>query len=72
PMNNAVLPEQIEKGIPNVFPPTSARPLGSIVRDTNQTPMSFGRNRRQGSNESFLAQVHDGHWVSVLPNPIGY
>jgi len=34
--------------------------------------MSFGPNRRQGSNESFLAQVHDGHWVSVLPNPIGY
>jgi len=35
-------------------------------------PMSFGPQKRQGSNESFLAQVHDGHWVPVSPEPIGY
>ena len=35
-------------------------------------PMSFGPQRRQGSNESFLAQVHNGHWVPVSTEPIGY
>jgi branched-chain amino acid transport system substrate-binding protein len=35
-------------------------------------PMGFGPKKRQGSNESFLAQVHDGHWVAVSPKPIGY
>jgi branched-chain amino acid transport system substrate-binding protein len=35
-------------------------------------PMGFGPKKRQGSNESFLAQVHDGHWVAVSPEPIGY
>jgi branched-chain amino acid transport system substrate-binding protein len=35
-------------------------------------PMSFGPHRRQGSNESFLAQVHNGRWVAVSPEPIGY
>jgi branched-chain amino acid transport system substrate-binding protein len=35
-------------------------------------PMSFGAKKRQGSNESFLAQVHNGHWVAVSTDPIGY
>jgi branched-chain amino acid transport system substrate-binding protein len=35
-------------------------------------PMSFGPHKRQGSNESFLAQVRNGHWVAVSPEPIGY
>ncbi|MBN9562945.1 MAG: ABC transporter substrate-binding protein [Alphaproteobacteria bacterium] len=35
-------------------------------------PMSFGPHKRQGSNESFLAQVHNGRWVAVSTEPIGY
>jgi branched-chain amino acid transport system substrate-binding protein len=35
-------------------------------------PMSFGPNKRQGSNESFLTRVHNGHWVTVVPTPVGY
>ena len=34
--------------------------------------MSFGPNRRQGSTESFLAVVHDGRWVPVSTQPVGY
>ncbi len=35
-------------------------------------PMGFGPQKRQGSNQSFLTQVHDGHWVAVSAEPIGY
>ncbi len=35
-------------------------------------PMGFGPQKRQGSNELFLAQVHNGHWVAVSTDPIGY
>ena len=35
-------------------------------------PMSYGPNKRQGSNESFLTRVHNGHWVTVVPTPLGY
>jgi branched-chain amino acid transport system substrate-binding protein len=35
-------------------------------------PMSYGPNRRQGSNESFLVQVRSGKWVPVMPESLGY
>jgi len=34
--------------------------------------LSYGPKKRQGSNESFLVQIHNGKWVSVLPKPLGY
>lgn len=34
--------------------------------------MTYGPDKRQGSNESFLVQVHDSKWVPVLKQPIGY
>ncbi len=35
-------------------------------------PMTYGPDRRQGSNKSFLAQVKNGRWVPVSTDPIGY
>ena len=35
-------------------------------------PMTYGPKRRQGSNESFLAEVKGGQWVAALPDPLGY
>jgi branched-chain amino acid transport system substrate-binding protein len=35
-------------------------------------PMSFSKEKHQGSNESFLAQVRKGKWVAVDTNPLGY
>jgi branched-chain amino acid transport system substrate-binding protein len=35
-------------------------------------PMSFGPDRHQGSNESFLTVVKNGHWVPVDTQPVGY
>jgi branched-chain amino acid transport system substrate-binding protein len=35
-------------------------------------PMSFTKEKHQGSNESFLAQVKKGKWVAVDTNPLGY
>jgi len=34
--------------------------------------MSFSPTRHQGSNESFMAVVKDGHWVPVSTTPYGY
>jgi branched-chain amino acid transport system substrate-binding protein len=34
--------------------------------------LSYGPNKRQGSNESFLVQVRSAKWVPVLPKPLGY
>jgi branched-chain amino acid transport system substrate-binding protein len=34
--------------------------------------MSFSKQKHQGSNESFLAQVRKGKWVAVDTNPLGY
>jgi len=34
--------------------------------------LSYGPKKRQGSNESFLVQVQNGKWVSVLKQPLGY
>jgi branched-chain amino acid transport system substrate-binding protein len=34
--------------------------------------MSFSATRHQGSNESFLCVVKNGHWVPVNPTPVGY
>ena len=34
--------------------------------------LSYGPKKRQGSNESFLVQIRNGKWVSVLPKPLGY
>lgn len=34
--------------------------------------ISFSREKHQGSNESFLCVVKDGHWVPALDKPIGY
>jgi branched-chain amino acid transport system substrate-binding protein len=34
--------------------------------------MSFSKQKHQGSNESFLAQVKKGKWVAVDTNPLGY
>jgi branched-chain amino acid transport system substrate-binding protein len=33
---------------------------------------SFSATKHQGSNESFLCQVKDGHWHAVLEKPLGY
>lgn len=35
-------------------------------------PMSFSKEKHQGSNESFLAQVQKGKWVAVTDKPLGY
>lgn len=35
-------------------------------------PMTFTKEKHQGSNESFLAQVRKGKWVAVDANPLGY
>lgn len=35
-------------------------------------PMTFTKEKHQGSNESFLAQVRKGKWVAVDTNPLGY
>jgi branched-chain amino acid transport system substrate-binding protein len=35
-------------------------------------PMSFGPDRHQGSTESFLTVVKNGHWVPVDTQPVGY
>ena len=34
--------------------------------------MTFSKEKHQGSNESFLAQVKKGKWVAVDTNAIGY
>jgi branched-chain amino acid transport system substrate-binding protein len=34
--------------------------------------MSFSPTKHQGSNESFLCVVKDGHWVPVATTPVGY
>jgi branched-chain amino acid transport system substrate-binding protein len=34
--------------------------------------LSYGPNKRQGSNESFLVQVQNGKWVSLLKEPLRY
>jgi branched-chain amino acid transport system substrate-binding protein len=34
--------------------------------------MSFSPTKHQGSNESFLCLVKDGHWVPVATTPVGY
>jgi branched-chain amino acid transport system substrate-binding protein len=34
--------------------------------------MSFSPTKHQGSNESFLCVVKDGHWVPVNTTPVGY
>jgi branched-chain amino acid transport system substrate-binding protein len=35
-------------------------------------PMTFGPNKHQGSNESFLSVVRDGHWELAVKTPLGY
>jgi branched-chain amino acid transport system substrate-binding protein len=35
-------------------------------------PMTFGPDKHQGSNQSFLTVVHDGRWVPVSTSPVGY
>jgi branched-chain amino acid transport system substrate-binding protein len=35
-------------------------------------PTSFSATKHQGSNEAFLAQVKDGHWVQVGTDSYGY
>jgi hypothetical protein len=34
--------------------------------------MSFSPTKHQGSNESFLCVVKDGHWTPVATTPVGY
>ncbi len=34
--------------------------------------ISFSKEKHQGSNESFLCVVKDGHWVPALDKPLGY
>ena len=34
--------------------------------------MSFSATKHQGSNESFLCVVKNGHWVPVSTTPVGY
>jgi branched-chain amino acid transport system substrate-binding protein len=34
--------------------------------------ISFSAEKHQGSNESFLCVVKDGHWVQVMDKPLGY
>jgi len=35
-------------------------------------PMSFGPDKHQGSNESFLTVVKNGHWVAISTDPVAY
>jgi branched-chain amino acid transport system substrate-binding protein len=35
-------------------------------------PMTFGPDKHQGSSESFLTVVKNGHWVPVDTQPVGY
>jgi len=35
-------------------------------------PMTFSATKHQGSSESFLCVVKDGHWVPVSTTPVGY
>jgi branched-chain amino acid transport system substrate-binding protein len=35
-------------------------------------PMSFSATKHQGSDQSFLAVVHDGKWVPVDTSPVAY
>jgi branched-chain amino acid transport system substrate-binding protein len=35
-------------------------------------PMSFSPTKHQGSNESFMCVVKNGHWVPVSATPVGY
>ncbi len=35
-------------------------------------PMTFSPTKHQGSNESFLCVVKNGHWVPVSNTPVGY
>lgn len=35
-------------------------------------PMTFGPDRHQGSNQSFLSVVRDGHWEQAVKAPLGY
>lgn len=35
-------------------------------------PISFSKTKHQGSNQSFLCVVKDGHWQTVEPKPLGY
>lgn len=35
-------------------------------------PISFSKQKHQGSNESFLAQVKNGKWAAVDTKPLGY
>jgi branched-chain amino acid transport system substrate-binding protein len=35
-------------------------------------PMSFSATKHQGSDQSFLAVVHDGHWSAVDTSPVAY
>jgi branched-chain amino acid transport system substrate-binding protein len=35
-------------------------------------PMTFGPDRHQGSSESFLTVVKNGHWVAVSSGPVAY
>jgi branched-chain amino acid transport system substrate-binding protein len=34
--------------------------------------ISFSPTKHQGSNESFLCQIKDGHWQTVEAEPLGY
>ena len=34
--------------------------------------ISFSPTKHQGSNESFLCVVKDGHWQTAEPKPLGY
>ena len=34
--------------------------------------ISFSKEKHQGSNESFLCVVKDGHWVPAIDKPVGY
>lgn len=35
-------------------------------------PISFSKTKHQGSNQSFLCVVKDGHWQPAEPEPLGY
>jgi branched-chain amino acid transport system substrate-binding protein len=35
-------------------------------------PMTFGPDKHQGSNQSFLTVVHDGRWVPVSTSSVAY
>jgi branched-chain amino acid transport system substrate-binding protein len=34
--------------------------------------ISFSATKHQGSNESFLCEVKDGHWTTAVDKPLGY